>query len=190
MDAKEKIMEAATALIGESAGDIGTITVRAIAERAHVGVGLVNYHFQTKENLIELCVQRLIGSYISQYRPNVDPNLKGAARLAEVAKSVADYLAANASVSQLSILGDLRSPGIQDNTMKTVAGFIASLSDTDIPDGEKKLLMLVLTAALQSLFLRRNLCIELFGADFNNKAQRDAIIELIVGRIIGKDDKK
>ncbi|MGO1033510.1 TetR/AcrR family transcriptional regulator, partial [Clostridioides difficile] len=32
--------------------DIEEITVRKIAERANVGVGLINYHFKTKDNLL------------------------------------------------------------------------------------------------------------------------------------------
>ena len=189
VDAREKIVAAATALISESAGDIEEITMRAIAERAQVGVGLINYHFQTKERLVELCVQQLIGSYIARYRPTVDPSAMGVTRLAAVVKNVADYLAANAPVSQISIVGDMKAPGVGDNTMKTAAGFNVSLQDTDMPDSERKLLAFALTAALQGLFLRRGLCAELFGFDFNDKAQRDAALERLVGALLktGKD---
>jgi AcrR family transcriptional regulator len=183
-DAREEIIKAATELIGESRGSIEEITTRAIAERARVGVGLVNYHFQTKEKLLELCVQQLIGSFIAQFRPAQGPELTGAAFLASVAKQVADYLVENPAVSQISILGDLKSPKELDNTMKTVRGLSASMRGYDMPDGEKTMLMFTLASVLQEMFLRRDLSGELFGYDFYDKAQRDAFIDFIVGKLL------
>ncbi|SHH55675.1 transcriptional regulator, TetR family [Sporobacter termitidis DSM 10068] len=183
-DTREKILRAAAELIGESAGSIETITVRAIAERANVGVGLINYHFQTKEHLIELCVQQLIGSFIAGFKPDVGPGLKGAAYLAAVVKNVADFLAANPAVSQISILGDFKSPEAGDNTMKTVRGLLLSLQGLDFPERDKALLMFAVTSVLQGIFLRRELSGALFGYDFNDKTQRDAMIDLIVNRLM------
>jgi AcrR family transcriptional regulator len=40
-------------------GDIKKITIRRIAEEAGVGVGLINHYFETKDNLIEVCVQKI-----------------------------------------------------------------------------------------------------------------------------------
>jgi AcrR family transcriptional regulator len=186
-DARERIVRAASELIAESSGCIESITTRAIAERARVGTGLINYHFQTKENLIELCVQQLIGSFIARFKPTIDPALTGAAKVAGVAKNVADYLAANPAVSRISILGDMKTPGMSDNTMKTVRGMSLSLKDDRLSEQDKTLLTFALTAVIQSIFLRRDLSAVLFKVDFNDKAQRDAFIELIVGRMLGKD---
>ncbi len=45
---KEKIIHATIELIKKH-GDISKITVRDIAANAGVGIGLINYHFQTKD---------------------------------------------------------------------------------------------------------------------------------------------
>ena len=53
---KERIINAATELIEKSGGEVKNITARAIAERSGVALGLINYHFESKENLIAICV--------------------------------------------------------------------------------------------------------------------------------------
>ena len=54
MDSKETIMEAAISLIEEKGDCLEEITMREISKRAGVGLGLINYHFENKEKLIEL----------------------------------------------------------------------------------------------------------------------------------------
>lgn len=160
-----------------------TITTRSIAERAGVGIGLINYHFRTKENLVELCVQQIIENVITEFRPAAGRDLDNVELLAGVAKSVADFLAENPAVAQISILGDYKSPKLLDNTMKTVRGFGASLKGYDLAEKDKTVLLFALTSVIQAMFLRRNMSGELFGYDFREKSQRDAWIDLIVRRI-------
>ena len=61
---KEHIMDVTTQLIQESDGDINQITIRRIAERAQVGLGLINYHFGSKDKLILECIQRIINNVV------------------------------------------------------------------------------------------------------------------------------
>lgn len=182
-DAKNAIIDATMELIQESGGNVEDLTIRAIAERSNVGVGLINYHFQTKDHLIEIAVQRIIGDVISSFKPNLNPDLSSLEQLKIVVKSVADFLAAQPSVSKVSILGDYKTPKTFDNTMQTVKGFGLSLRNENIPDKNKTLLMFTLTSVLQAIFLRRDLSGELFGYDFNDKSQRDELIDLIIGHI-------
>lgn len=182
-EAREKIIKATIELIEESAGNIDEITTRTIAEKAGVGIGLINYHFQTKENLVELCVQQIIRNVISQFKPKAGQELKGVELLAGVVKMVADFLAENPAVSQISILGDYKSPKMLDNTMKTVKGFCSSLKEYDDSDRDKTLLMFVLASVLQAMFLRRDMSGELFGYEFQDKSQRDSFIDFIIHRI-------
>ncbi len=179
INAKEKILQAAMELIRVSAGDINTITIRAIAEKAGIGVGLINYHFQNKENLITLCVQRMIGNVIMSYRP-----AGGAERdLTANVKAVADFLVENPALSQISILADHQTPQASDNTMKTVQGFGNIFSSETVPSHEKKLKLFALVSFVQALFLRRDMSKELFGADFRDKPQRDKMIDWIVQQL-------
>ena len=62
---KDRIIEVTTAMIEQHAGDTKAITARVIAEKADVGLGLINYHFGSKENLITTCVQRIISNVVT-----------------------------------------------------------------------------------------------------------------------------
>ena len=53
MDNKEAIIQATIALLRENGENLEAITVREICKSADVGLGLVNYHFGNKDNLIE-----------------------------------------------------------------------------------------------------------------------------------------
>ncbi len=54
-EAKERIIEATASLL-EAGADPDKLTVRKIAEEAGVGTGLINYHFGSKENLLNEAV--------------------------------------------------------------------------------------------------------------------------------------
>ena len=68
MDHKEIIIQAATELIEERGEQISDITVREISKRAHVGLGLINYHFGNKDNLIAICVEQVINGIVENFQ--------------------------------------------------------------------------------------------------------------------------
>jgi len=177
---KEKIIRVTTELIEKSDGNIEAITIRSISEKAGIGVGLINYHFQTKENLIEICVQKIIEDVISKFKPGIDEKLSYKERIKMAAKSVIDFLMENQAVSRISIIGDHYNPQVLDNTMKTVQGFSSYLKDLEISDKDKKILLFGFVSTLQTAFLRKDLSKELFGLDFYIKEERDSFIDIIV----------
>lgn len=183
--AKEKIIEVTIDLIQNANGEIHKVTTRAIAKRAGIGVGLVNYHFESKNKLIEICVQRIISDVIKSFKPNLNKELDSISRIKKVTKMVADFLIQNPSVSKISILGDMNTPNTVDNTMKTVKGFLASMGDYNISKEEKMLLSFALTSILQAVFLRKDITKESFGFDFNNKEERERVIDFMIDKLFG-----
>lgn len=191
-EARAAIMNAAQELIQASDGKIEEITTRMIAEKAGVGTGLINYHFQTKERLIELCVQSMIHHVTGSFKPQLEQDATDEQRLGDNLKLVADFLTGNPSVSRISILGDYSKPSTNDNTMRTVDGLCRLLSlNNEGCTSEQKLAMFALVSTLQTAFLRRDMIGELFGFDFNVKEERDQFIEVLVKQVIGggTDDK-
>ena len=59
-ETKELILRETIQLIREKDGDLSKVTARLIAERAGVSLGLINYHFSNKDNLILECTQMII----------------------------------------------------------------------------------------------------------------------------------
>jgi Transcriptional regulator len=175
-----KIIEVTTGLIQGSSGNINEITIRMIAEQAGIGVGLINYHFGSKEQLIEQCVQKMISKVIMSFRPQTVQELDPVSHLKLTAKLVADFLMDNPAVSRISILGDQKNPKIRDNTMKTILGFSQSLTNSALSEEKKRLLLFGLTSILQAAFLRKDISKECLGYDFNCKEERDRYLEDMV----------
>jgi AcrR family transcriptional regulator len=184
LEVKERIIEAATSLIAESEGDVSEISTRAIAEKAGVGVGLINYHFQAKDSLIEICVERMIGDVIAAFASDTK-KLSQVESLKHSAKMVMDFLIENPAVARISILADCKTPKTEDNTMKSVMSANAKIGNLGLSDKEKFILSFALTAAMQALFLRKDQSGDVFGYDINIKEQRDTVLDLLIDSLFG-----
>lgn len=185
-DLKNKIINVTKELITKGDGDINKITIRAIAEKADVGVGLINYHFKNKDNLIEICVQQMIGDVVDSFRPDLDDTSVPVERLAATVKQVMDFLFSNEAISRISILSDMKNPTGNDNSTKTMLGFFSNLKGS-MDEGEGKKLIFALTAILQSIFLRKDASCDILGIDVSNKKDRDELIELIIRKLFNKE---
>lgn len=185
---KENIIDATTELIQRSNGDIKNITARAIAEKAEVGLGLINYHFKSKDNLITICVQRIIEKVIAGF--NIEKKYNSdKERLTAWAVYVFDFLFENAAISRISILGDLQSYTESCNSVHTQKGFMMALTK-DIDDKDKPLLSFILTSAMQTAFLSGTVVKDMLGYDFEEKADRAAFIERLVIVLFENNEKR
>lgn len=180
---KEKIIDVTTEMIINCNGTIEEISTRAIADKADTSPASINYHFQTKDNLISICIQRFIQGVVSSFKPdgNETDYIK---RFKKTVKSVLDFLYENDSISRISILDDMRNPSINDNTINTIKGFNNGLKEWDIPQNEKIIMAFIITSVIQSLFLRRHTAIDLLGIDLNSKSSRDDFIDYLIDRLI------
>lgn len=181
---RDKIIDSTIRLLEETDGNLNKITIRTIAETVGIGTGLINYHFGSKDKLIEECVQRIIGTVITVFQPQLHENLDDVSRLKEVAKQVLDFLMNHPEIAKVSILGDLITPMLMDNTMKTVIGFMKTLNTED---EKMKLLTYCFTIILQGCFLRRDITKNAIGLDFNDKKERDTFVDFIVDRMYGEN---
>lgn len=183
---KEKIIEVTTTLIEENAGDINQITARAIAAKANVGLGLINYHFGSKEKLVAICVQRIISEVISNFDMNKEYSTD-IERLTAWATHVFDFLFDHPAIAKISILSDLQNYQLKSNSVFTQIGFKNALRD-DEDESDKALLSFILTASMQVAFLGSGTVKDLLGYDFNKSLDRANYIEKLVSVIlIGKE---
>lgn len=183
---KDAILQSTIELIRKH-GDTTRITVREIAAAAGVGVGLINYHYQTKDNLINLGILRIIGSSVEQMqsvRENAGMNPIDVIR--EIGKGIAGFMVENPGVSQISILHDLSSARTDDNSAQ-VASMLLPIVREYLGDGhddqESLTLLHFLIASVEVAFLRRKVLFETTGMDFSDKVKRDLFIDLCISRI-------
>ena len=180
---REQIIEATIDLINESDGDINNVSIRKIAKKLNIAVGLINYHFESKEKLIELCVERIINIQVMSFKPSRE-EADSLSMIKTVATEVADYLWENKAVSRISIMSDFNNPKIDDNTMKSIKGLMYSVKDESL-----KLESFMLVSLMQDIFLRSNILKE-FGYELENKNERDSLINKFVDVIFSKGEMK
>ena len=188
---KDRIMEATTKLI-EECTSIESVTIRDIASSAGVGVGLINYHFQTKENLINQCVQKLIGNIINKFEViYLSLTLEPLDKLRFLAKSTCSFLAKNQGISRVSILSDLFTGSYSDNTAQTIEAYLPIMKDIygdAKSDKELYLYTHIFITTLQSAFLRRDVFMKKVQVDFYDTMQREEFIDMVVDIIFYKKE--
>lgn len=187
---KERIITAAINLI-EGCDSIENVTVRDIAANAGVGPGLINYHFQTKDNLVNLSVQRIIGNIISNF-DKIYQNLNMAAydKLRYLTKRMCTFIVTNPGISRVSILSDLTAGSSGDNSAQTIKAYypvIRELYGSEKTDLEIYLLTQSLTATIQSVFLRSNILLENTRIDFYDPREREEFIDSLLAVIFKRE---
>ena len=180
---KNCIIEVTTELIEQHNGNIKDITARMIAAKAGVGLGLINYHFRSKEKLITECVQRIIGKVVTQFQMTKQYETDKE-RLTACAMYVFDFLFEHSAISRVSILGDLQNYTKNCNSVLTQQGFSMSLKN-GISDKNKSMFVFILTAAMQTAFLGSETATQLLGYDFTKKEDRAAYISKLVDFLFG-----
>jgi len=184
---KEKIVDSTIELLGECE-TVEKVTVRDIAQRAGVGVGLINYHFQTKENLVNICVQRIIGDVISKFdQLSQNLNMKPLEKLRSLAKRNCSFLVQNKGISRISILSDIENGNLTDNTSRTVRAYlpvVRTVCSEKKSDKEIYLVTSIMISAFQSAFMRGNVYMQGLELDFYEMHQRDLIVDMIIDNII------
>lgn len=179
---KEKIIAAAITLIQE---DEQNISVRKIVQRAGVGVGLVNYYFQSKENLINIAVQRIIDGVIAKVPSLVrESGMPPEEKLRFVMKKTLEYLDSHPNVSRISILSDMKCGTSRDNTQLSIQAFDRILQEI-IPDENKRTLAgHILCASMQSVFLRSGVLQETTGFNFHDAEQRSRFVDGVIDTVL------
>lgn len=179
-DIKEIIIKATTELINQADGDIKTITARSIADRSGVALGLINYHFQSKDNLIAVCVQKIINNVLMSFAPNKidytkDDGLTDKERLISFAQQTFDYLYENYPIIKISILTDFKDYQSRSNSVLTQMGFQFALRG-DISKRKKQLIAFLLASVMQTAFLSGENSQIITGYNLMEKTERDQFI--------------
>lgn len=178
VNVKNRIIEVTTELIEQHNGSVKDITSRMIAAKADVGLGLINYHFGSKENLRTECVQRIIKKVVTGFQMTKQYETDKE-RLTACAVYVFDFLFEHSAISRVSILGDLQNYTENCNSVLTQQGFSLSLKNS-ISNEDKSMLVFILTAAMQAAFLGNGTIRQLLGYDFAKAGDRAAYIGKLV----------
>ena len=189
-NSKELLIDATINLINENNGDVSKVTIREIATRSGVAVGLINYLFGNKDNLITICVQKIILNVVTTFTPNLnidsslDNNTKAKYKLSATAKQVFEFLFNNKSIARISILNDYKDYSDNSNSSMTTKGFIRVLNDLEVDELEKDKIAFYLTSTMQVAFIRSLSNSNYLGYDFTKKEFRDRFIDDLIDKLL------
>ncbi|MCI8774887.1 MAG: TetR/AcrR family transcriptional regulator [Lachnospiraceae bacterium] len=188
MDNKEIIIQAAIDLINEKGERMDDITVREICKKANVGLGLVNYHFENKDKLIELCVERIVNGIVENFHA-IREKTEGFTpfeKLDYLGNMTLTFLFEHYAVSKTSILTDMRTPKEDDNTHRTYLAYLPLVSACR-PGWDKETLerkTFCLITVMQQAFLRYKVIKQLYGFDLTDSEERRAFHSKILRDIL------
>ena len=169
-------------------GDTRMITVREIASEAGVGVGMINYHFQTKDNLINICIMELIGQAVFQLQSfSQNAEMKPIDKIMELSKGIASFMALNPGLSKISITNDLLSPERNDNVAqltKMLMPITKEIYGDQKSESELLILLHILISSISVGFLRNSVLGETTKLDFTDQEQRDQFVEYCINRVL------
>lgn len=176
MNGKEAIIEATISLINEKEDHMEEITMREISKRAGVGLGLINYHFENKDKLIEVCVERIVNGIVDQFR-NIGERTKGYTpfeKLDYLGNMTLTFLFEHQAVSKISILSDMRFPKENDNTHRTFQAYIPLVAACrpDWNEEKVKQMTFYLITSMQSAFMRHEVLLKEQGINLKDPQER------------------
>ncbi|NMD37955.1 MAG: TetR/AcrR family transcriptional regulator [Christensenellaceae bacterium] len=186
VDVKENIIDATTELIQKSNGNLDQVTIRNIANKAGVSIGLINYYFESKKKLIEICVERIIKQIIFSFKFNQEINDKPKDKLLSGTISVFKFLKENPEIVKVSILSDLSSPNMNTNSVTSFKGIINALPDS-FPKDKKNVVAFMLLSTIQSAFLLRNVTKDLLDFDLYTDEGIQSFFQYVIDLLFAPD---
>ncbi len=178
--AKRKLLEAAASLL-EGTDNPDDITVRQIAETAGVGLGLINYYFESRDQLIHEAVSMKMTSLASLiiHDENTGDPIQ---YLKDLLVSMSDIGMKDRKLNKVSaeyelLNGDFSPCLYLLPALRNI--YNGKKSETDV-----RLLAYQIIITFQSIYIRQQAFNMYSGINIENKSERDSLISSIVDNLI------
>ena len=182
LDPKERILQAAIAILAEE-DDPESITVRQIATRAEVGIGLINYHFGSKDALLNAAIGELMQVEI---RSGGDMDATAMADPVEGVRTVLKRTTQVAMSFPKLVTLVARQSLLSGNygAERTLLPLLRAHYGGTLDEPNIRLTAIQLLAPLQAIALRPDDVERFTGIDVNDLAQLNAVIDRLVDNIL------
>lgn len=150
---KKHILDATVKMLLQGI-DPELITVRKIATKANIAVGLINYHFGSKDNLILAAIELVIESVSGEgvlilVDDQLAPSLRLRQFLFKMSEIVLQYNAYSKMLLKHELLGDsFATPSYILEILKEI--------DPKLSDNELRMLSIQVVAPMQYIFMKEN----------------------------------
>jgi AcrR family transcriptional regulator len=186
-DAKRRLLDAAIALLGDTP-DPDALTVRRIAKHARMGIGLINYHFGSKENLLDEAIGELMrkeaGLDISAGTPRAKEtaDVPPAALIREILKRTARTFLRYPALARLTVRRALLAGDY--GSERTILPILRLHFGAELSEPELRVTAIQIVTPIQAMALRPE-DVEVFtGLDLTDESIVDRVIDRLVDNIL------
>ena len=162
--------------------DVNKITTRQIAELAEVNSALINYYFQSKENLVyravEFCMENIAKKIF-------DKDVQGAnpiTRLKNMIKAFANFAFENYYLSEIAVANEIKHGSI--NTSTTIVPLLSEIFKETKTEAELKLISLQIIVPMQVLFLNADEYKGHLKKDLFNEQLRSELLNQMIDNVL------
>jgi TetR/AcrR family transcriptional regulator, regulator of cefoperazone and chloramphenicol sensitivity len=180
-ETKKKIMEATIALL-DSSENPDDITVRKIAEAAGIGVGLINYYYESRDNLIKEAVSMKMES-VADIMEKLTGDLSNPKEyLKEMLMTLSDTAMKNCRFNKFSIEYDLLKGDFR--ICLYLLPVLRKIYKDKKTETDLRLIAFQIIITLQSVYLRQDAFHMLTGIDIEIKKERDKLMDDIIENLV------
>lgn len=181
-DTRQAIMDTAKALLDET-DDMEKITVRQIAKRAGVGIGLINYHFKSKDNLIRMAVGDVMSQTIRKFtKADGNSTSPPVMRLKEMMKELYALAGTNEKIIQFILSHEMRDGNMQ--TPLLLVPLLKQIFNEQKNEMELRILAMQILYPIQVTALNPGSFHLYSGIDLSNTEQRSQFVEVLIDNLI------
>ena len=179
-NAKEKIFQAALELVAEGKND-QQITTREIASKAGVNLALVNYYYQSKENLLSQVVGTMMGDIIEQSNQNSHTGNDAQTKLRNMLLVTADAAFKYRNICKIAISLELKSGC--GNSCKLVTPLLKEIL-TECDESDLNIIAMQLMIPFHHIVLKPEFYSRYLDTDFFDEEKRKQKINQIVDCVL------
>jgi len=179
-NAKEKIFQAALEFVAEGKND-QQITTREIASKAGVNLALVNYYYQSKENLLSQVVGTMMGEIIEKSNQNNHMAIDAQTRLRNMLLATADAAFKYRNICKIAISLELKSGC--GNSCKLVTPLLKEIL-TECDESDLNIIAMQLMIPFHHIVLKPEFYSRYLDTDFFDEEKRKQKINQIVDCVL------
>jgi AcrR family transcriptional regulator len=181
-EAKQRLVRVTVELLRDSP-DPSNVTVRQIAARAEVGIGLINYYFGSRDSLINEAIGMLISEKVEPY---LNESLASAQspmeRLVELVVASGEVAALYPQYAETSLVYTLMHEKMDVPAM--ILPLLRGILGENRPELEIRWMAYSLIVTTQAMFIHRRELQVFVGMNFNDRNDRREAIETIIKTIV------
>lgn len=163
------------------------ITVADITEKAGVGNGMVNYHFQSKDNLIRTAVKRVTICAKNSFPEKLESinSTTARERLIFILKETTDFFAENPEICKIAVLDNLLNDDETLHLLSDLDAYNDCLSEHyNNNKHEIWIKNYIIASFFNYIFLKADAIRKDTGFDFYNKSQRHKAIDNFINDLL------